>query len=91
MLKIEMINAMLMRMRMMWHVMVMVMLVLMKVFNQHNQLNCLFQIMYSYQMFNGARKTPLHASFGHYQYSKCRSREVLTVANVLLCQLAIMM
>ena len=37
--------------------------------------------MYSYQMFNGARKTPLHASFGHYQDSKCRSREVLTVAN----------
>ena len=51
------------------------------VFNQHNQLNCLVQIMYSYQMFNGARKTPLHASFGHYQDSKCRSREVLTVAN----------
>ena len=50
------------------------------VFNQHNQLNCLFQIMY-YQMFHGARKTPLHTSFGHYQYGKCRSREILTVAN----------
>ncbi len=50
------------------------------VFNQQNQLNCLFQIMY-YQMFNGARKTPLHASFGQYQYSKGRSREMLTVAN----------
>ncbi len=48
--------------------------------NQQNQLNCLFQIMY-YQMFNGARKTPLHASFGQYQYGKGRSREMLTVAN----------
>ena len=48
--------------------------------DQHNQLNCLFQIMY-YQMFNGARKTPLHVSFGQYQYSKSRSREILTVAN----------
>jgi hypothetical protein len=50
------------------------------ILNKHNQLNCLFQIIY-YQMFNGSKKTPLHASFGHYQYGKSRSREILTIAN----------
>ena len=48
--------------------------------NQHNQLNCLYQIMYN-QIYHGAKKTYLNVSFGQYQYGKSSSREVLTVAN----------
>ena len=48
--------------------------------NQHIQLNCLFKIIY-HQIFHGAKKTPLTASFGQYQYGKSRSRAVLTAAN----------
>ena len=48
--------------------------------NQQNQMNCLFQMMY-YQLFKGTKKTPLHVSFGQYQYGKGHSRETITVAN----------
>lgn len=48
--------------------------------NQHNQLNCLFQIIYN-QLHHGSKRTPLTVAFGQYLYGKNRSREILTVAN----------
>ena len=47
--------------------------------NQHNQLHCLFQIIYN--QLSHFKKTPLTTSYGQYQYGKSRSREVLTTTN----------
>ena len=49
---------------------------------QHRQLQTLFQQMY-YQVWHGAKTTPLAVANGQYQYGKSRSKEITSTNNRL--------